>query len=201
MLNISPLFPIPLITSNIGRLPTQDEMIRVNYHKQYTNKNLGNLTSDNKNILKDEFPEIAAYIKDAIDQYVNIILCPEHKVEFYITQSWLNYTEPGDMHQRHAHPNSILSGVFYFKAEEGKDKIHFFNDYYRQIVIPSKKWNQFNNLSWWSPVKTGDLVMFPSSLVHMVEPTESSETRISLAFNVFAKGYLGDETALTALHL
>ena len=50
-------------------------------------------------------------------------------------------------------------------------------------------------------VGTCDLVLFPSSLAHMVEQTESQDTRISLSFNTFLKGLIGDEPTLTALHL
>jgi hypothetical protein len=34
----------------------------------------------------------------------------------------------------------------------------------------------------------------------MVEQTESKDTRISLSFNTFLKGYIGEEASLTALH-
>jgi uncharacterized protein (TIGR02466 family) len=195
------LFPTPLVTSNINRPITEEERSRIDYYKQHTYNNIGNITSKNTYLLKDEFPEINNFIKSGIDHYVNTIICPAFDLEFYITQSWLNYTEPSQAHHKHAHPNSIISGVFYFNAEEGKDKIHFYNDFYRQLVIPPKQWNHYNSLSWWVPVKTGDLVMFPSSVVHMVEQTQSSDTRVSLAFNVFAKGYLGDDESLTGLHL
>jgi hypothetical protein len=38
--------------------------------------------------------------------------------------------------------------------------------------------------------------MFPSSLNHMVETKEGTNTRISLAFNVFVKGTIGDSKQL-----
>jgi hypothetical protein len=43
--------------------------------------------------------------------------------------------------------------------------------------------------------------MFPSSLVHMVENKEGTNTRISLAFNVFIKGTIGNNKNLTELIL
>ena len=50
-------------------------------------------------------------------------------------------------------------------------------------------------------VESGDLVLFPSSFQHEVPQTTSKETRISIAFNTFIRGYLGDETSSTALYL
>jgi hypothetical protein len=34
----------------------------------------------------------------------------------------------------------------------------------------------------------------------MVEQTQSADTRISLSFNTFLKGYIGAEESLTSLH-
>jgi hypothetical protein len=47
--------------------------------------------------------------------------------------------------------------------------------------------------------KTGDIILFPSSLTHMVETKEGTNTRISLAFNVFIKGTVGNNKNLTEL--
>jgi len=58
----------------------------------------------------------------------------------------------------------------------------------------------YNSESWWFEVGTGDLLLFPSSLTHMVETVQEDE-RISLSFNTFPVGYVGDESSLTALHL
>jgi hypothetical protein len=43
-------------------------------------------------------------------------------------------------------------------------------------------------------------MLFPSSLTHMVETVQGDE-RVSLAFNTFPVGYVGEEESLTALHL
>jgi predicted 2-oxoglutarate/Fe(II)-dependent dioxygenase YbiX len=57
-----------------------------------------------------------------------------------------------------------------------------------------------NSESWWFEVGAGDLMLFPSSLTHMVETVQGDE-RVSLAFNTFPVGYVGEEESLTALHL
>ena len=43
------------------------------------------------------------------------------------------------------------------------------------------------------------IVIFPSSLTHMVEQTISDDTRVSLAFNTFLKGNIGNNFELTEL--
>ncbi len=62
-------------------------------------------------------------------------------------------------------------GWFEWSAPTGIkfDKIKFFNDNYKTIKPEVKDWNIWNSESWWFPVKTGDIILFPSSLTHMVE--------------------------------
>jgi hypothetical protein len=43
--------------------------------------------------------------------------------------------------------------------------------------------------------------MFPSSLTHMVENKEGTNTRISLAFNVFIKGAIGSNKELNGTYI
>jgi len=201
MFNITSFFPTSIVRGNLDREITKEEIAIIDYHKTKTYNNIGNITSLDRYILKTQLPEIKQFIDAGVKSYVDSILIPKHPVEFYITQSWLNYTKLGQYHHKHAHPNSVLSGVFYFNAVSEKDKIFFYNEKYKQIVIQPKEYNIHNSDSWWFPVKTGDIVIFPSHLTHMVEQTISDNTRVSLAFNVFVKGYIGEEDGLTALHL
>jgi hypothetical protein len=55
--------------------------------------------------------------------------------------------------------------------------------------------------AWWFEVGTGDLVLFPSSLTHMVETVKGDQTRISLSFNTFPVGNIGEEVSLTGLQI
>jgi len=200
-MDINIIFPQPVLKHNLGRTLYQSELDIVNYHKNKTYKNVGNITSLNTKIFDDNFLEIKMVVEDTIDFYVKQIISPKDELSFYITQSWLNYTEPGEYHHQHEHPNSILSGVFYFNAEEEKDNITFYKSGYEQIYIESENWNLFNSKKWSIPIKTGDIILFPSYLSHMVETTASAGTRVSLAFNVFARGIFGRESGLTSLSI
>ena len=48
---------------------------------------------------------------------------------------------------------------------------------------------------------TGKLILFPSSAQHMVPQVQGEETRISLSFNTFPVGMIGEEVDLTGLRL
>ena len=170
--------------------------------KQSTYKNQGNTTSTNKYVLTHPvMAELNKFVESCIGIYFQDIYAPQNKTSMRITQSWLNYSKTGEWHHRHSHPNSFISGVFYINANKDADKIYFYKNEYKQLDIPTANLNPFNASSWWLPVETKKLLLFPSSLTHSVDPVEASDTRISLAFNTFPVGYLGQEESLTALHL
>jgi uncharacterized protein (TIGR02466 family) len=196
------LFPTGITYNTFPREVTSDEKKFVETCSKTVLKNSGNVTSENRYVLNEpEFSSLKEYLQSGIDHYVNEIIKPREQIQFYITQSWLNYTNTGGHHHKHEHPNSIISGVYYFNADPENDKIHFLKNEYKQIYIPSSEHTPFNSEAWWFPVHPGKLILFPSHLTHTVEQTVSTSTRVSLAFNVFAKGFLGDEKELTALKL
>ena len=199
-MNINNLFPTAVGFSKLGRDLTEREFDFIIGQVRYPNE--GNTTSKNRKLLKSvEMTEIREFIETAMLEYFKSVHAPKHDVTPYITQSWSNYTEPGQYHHKHAHPNSIISGVFYPQANKETDRIYFYKDGYERIKIPTENWNHWNSESWWFEVDAGDLILFPSHLTHMVQTKEGDDTRISIAFNTFLKGYIGSDESLTGLHL
>ena len=202
MSNIENLFPIPIGWYNHQDGLTKEEkkyLIEDQKHKP----NEGNTTSEFRKILHNKkCASLRQFIEESLENYFDQVYKPKQDVEPYITQSWCNYSKPGQWHHKHAHPNSIISGVYYIQAEM-TDKIMFYHPkrYHQIRVHPPRDWNMFNSESWWYGVTTGQLVLFPSSLEHHVPPVEGKETRISLSFNTFLKGMVGDNDSLTGLEL
>lgn len=197
---IHSLFPTPIGLYELGRDLTAKELSFLK--NQETRNNMGNTTSTNNTILKaKELTKLRDFIETKVSDYFTTVYSPKHKVNLKITQSWTNYTEPGQYHHKHAHPNSFVSGVFYIQADKNKDKIYFFRDGYEQIKFPPSEWNVWNSESWWFEAETCKLILFPSSLTHMVQTVESDQTRISLSFNTFPVGSVGEEMDLTGLKL
>lgn len=198
---IHSLFPTPVGVSHLGREITKKEYAFVESQKMYQNR--GNLTSVNTNIL-DELclKSIRKFIQENLETFFIETVCPNKDVEIYITQSWCNYTKPGGFHHVHQHPNSYISGVFYFAADEDLDDITFHKENkYRQITVLPAEYRTFNYESFFFRIKPGMLVLFPSNLEHFVRLTESTNLRISLSFNTFLKGMIGSKESLTGLHL
>ena len=194
------LFPIPVGFAELGRPLSDEELFFI--RELPTRPNMGNTTSTNNFVLRDSaLTSLRSFIEDSVSDYFKNTVNPKHNVSLRVTQSWCNYSEPGQYHHKHAHPNSLVSGVFYINCDDKFDKIKFFNDKYKTIKPEIKDWNLYNSESWWFTVKTGDIILFPSSLTHMVENKEGTNTRISLAFNVFIKGNIGNNKNLTELVL
>ena len=200
--NINGIFPTPIYISKLNRELTPLELKFVDKNKKDFNKNDGNITSNNNYILNEKpFANIKKELDLRVQDYFDKVISPANNITPYITQSWLNYTEKNQYHHKHQHPNSLVSGVFYINCDDKFDKIKFFKEDYKTIKPEIKDWNIWNSESWWFSVKTGDIILFPSSLTHMVENKEGTNTRISLAFNVFIKGTFGSNKNLTELIL
>ena len=201
---IHSVFPTPIYTTKIDRPFTKQELQFVKEQKKHCSKNDGNISSKDNYILnRKEFKNIKKFLDKCCKDYLNRIIGPKNNIELYITQSWLNYTEVNQYHHRHEHPNSVTSGVLYFDSDVKNDKILFSKGGYRQIFpeIDDTKFNLWNSDTWFFPVETGNLFMFPSSTTHQVETKQGNNTRISLAFNTFYKGSVGSNFELTELIL
>lgn len=197
-MNILSLFPIAVGQFKLDREFTKQEQKYVEEAER--RPNMGNTTSVANYVLREKsLKKLGDFFLECANKYFTEIYRPKHDVKVYITQSWLNFTGKGQFHHKHAHPNSFISGVFYLNANPMTDKIFFFNDAYRQISVPASEFNLYNSESWWLEAGTGTLYLFPSSLTHMVEAVGHEETRISLSFNTFLKGTIGDNHNLTEL--
>jgi uncharacterized protein (TIGR02466 family) len=192
------IFPTPVMFNTLDRKLTKKELNFVDFHSNHVYKNSGNVTSNNNYILHEpEMKKLHDYLLENVKVYIDKIVKPKHKVKPFITQSWLNYTKKGEFHHKHEHPNSFLSGVFYVNADQIQDKITFHRFGYKQIQLATENYDILNADSWWFNIKTNDVVIFPSSLTHHVDNVTADKTRISLAFNTFIKGTLGDKQSLT----
>jgi uncharacterized protein (TIGR02466 family) len=198
-MNLHGLFAQPVGFFDLGRPLSDEEKFFLMELEQ--RPNMGNRTSANNFVLRDKLmTSLRGWMEDCVAEYFKATTNPKHDVTLRLTQSWVNYSEPGQYHHKHAHPNSFVSGVFYIQTNPN-DKIFFYRDGYNQIKFPPAEWNSWNSESWWFEAITGRLILFPSSLTHMVPTVEGEDVRVSLSFNTFPAGTVGEEMDLTGLKL
>ena len=160
--------------------------------------------SDNTYIFNNKLKKLKQFCEQQIKIYVEQVISPKEELDFYITQSWLNITKPGESHHTHFHSNSIISGVFYVSTEDN-DNIMMtdLNLKLKQFFhFPPKEYNIWNSSTWNFLAKNNELILFPSWLTHQVNSNEKGTTdRISISFNTFVRGILGNQDAATQLIL
>ena len=196
------LFPTPVMTSAIGRPFTDEEQRFFERHQGTPHPNVLNVRSEDTHVLDaPEMQELRAIVMDAVNQFGRKTISSRPQHEFYLTQSWLNYTRPGEAHHRHRHTNSLISGVLYVNAKKDSDGIVFYRNDANQILVTDEGLNWYNAPSWAFSVGTGDLVLFPSGMMHGVDQTQGQHIRVSLAFNAFLKGDIGSDRSLNRLEL
>lgn len=194
------LFPKTIAKFNLPRELTPDEYAAIELCSKNVKTNDSNYTSANSQVLEiSEFKNLKYFILDSVKEYLDKIVCSNNKIEPYITLSWLNFTEKNGKHHKHVHSNSYLSGVFYINAKKEHDTIWFFKSGYERILVYPSIPNIYNAESWYLPVETGELILFPSDMMHSVPTFDQDYTRISLAFNIFMKGVLGNEEELNSI--
>lgn len=100
--------------------------------------------------------------------------------------TWMNANPPGGFNAPHTHPGAHWSGVYYVAqpdVESGTSgKIEFLDP---RTDLPNWRLLQasaFNAKKSIRPVP-GELILFPSYLVHWVYPNETTEERVTIAFN------------------
>ena len=208
-LEIAALFPTPLLRIDIPpELSTAcnvfdktemwlDKESRVEY----------GLHSKNTYILDEpECVDLKKFVLDIAKNFAQKTLMYDYE-EWTFSQTWVTWKEPGQQHVPHTHPNSVLSGVFFYGyGEEGTPAIEFHRNEFQgtgqSIMLKEKQDKRSSAFAWKTfhvPFKAGTLLMFPSHFRHSVPRNETKYTRKSVSMNIVPKGVLGDPNSLTEL--
>ena len=110
------------------------------------------------------------------------------RLPWIVKELWLNRLQPGGYQAMHNHANSFVSGVLYLTHSHPSANTVFMKgpggrDFAFVNTHAGTSQGPFNADKWVSPDPSpGDLVLFPSYLLHEV-PRNLGGLRISLAFN------------------
>jgi len=104
--------------------------------------------------------------------------------ELKLINLWYNVNGLGSFNRPHSHPGCVISGVYYVSIPKNSGSIVFLNkdlDTFYQDNI--KNYNEYNSSTWTIEPKENQCILFPSYLIHYVEPNLNKEERISISFN------------------
>ena len=196
------LFAVPVAKSPIGRNYTDSELKYIESQLERPSKAIDNHASPNKNVLAhDELKDLQTIIQQHLDTYFKAVYNTSNNVALQITQSWLTLSRKGESHHSHTHPNSVVSGVLYVSVA-GNDGINFYrNEENLWFELEPSETNYYNSYKIHVATKVGDLVLFPSSVKHGVNKVTEDIKRVSLSFNTFFSGEMGNPEFSNALRI
>jgi uncharacterized protein (TIGR02466 family) len=200
------LFPTPVYAT---RLPERLSSVISFFDNQKLNEeadedNYGQHSKDTYILDHPECKDLSSFILQEVYKFGSDILGYDYD-SYKFSQSWVSYKQPGQHHSAHTHPNSLISGVFYYgPIQPNTPAINFhksvggLNASYIKPKVKLKVSKYLETNSAFN-VEPGLMILFPSHLMHSVPVNKTDVVRCSLAFNVVPTIGFGDVRELTEL--
>lgn len=189
MMNIMPIFINFLAVDSLGLDNGKIEKFCLDRKAQSTGRvvsNGGGWQSDNIDLPTPELAELFAQVRKRLDE-VHRAFEFNPAMRQVITEAWININQKGHFNYSHDHPGSLFSAVYYVKGGPDKGELEFKTPITPHTYTISNdivaNFNNFTGHAMVIPPVTGDLLIFPSWILHRVNISRSEEDRISIAFN------------------
>ena len=188
------LFPTPVYIADIKHPTLNQELERdiVAWSKQDKGIVRTNVQGWHSTTNMHERPEFKKLVNMLYDCQKTVYEQEYYESEPVLGNMWANINPPGGMNRAHQHPNSLWSGVYWIKTPKNCGQLKI--DDPRSVACmtrPRQKDTKKPDRLWrethYEPI-AGRCIMFPSWLMHCVDPNESNDIRISVSFNFLQKG-------------
>jgi len=189
------LFPIFCSFIAEELLTINNDIIK-NYCISLKNKDAGRKVSNQggwqSNLLQEIDPDLKELF-ELINEKVRVtnLKLGFEEMEPLLKSAWININGPNNYNECHDHPDSFYSAVYYVSAKANQGDIMFYHPvpFITNYFISNKmsKLSNFNSSLWVAKPTTGTLLIFPSYLSHCVTINNTTEDRISIAFNFGVK--------------
>ncbi|UNH61149.1 putative 2OG-Fe(II) oxygenase [Synechococcus phage S-SZBM1] len=107
-------------------------------------------------------------------------------VEFFMTESWINVYKQHHSQEVHTHSGGdgcTFSCAYFVQYDPEQDgKFGFYNPSQDMHVGDYSK-HYPTNSTWFPDVKEGDILIFPSTLHHFVQPQRTTHQRVTVSAN------------------
>ena len=115
---------------------------------------------------KDFHPQGIHYINSIVGDIIG---------EFKVTEWWYNINGKGHWNTPHTHPNSDLALILYLTDSDGLLSL--------MTPFPQRRIDRYgDHIS--VDAKKGDMVIFPSDIIHFVKANEKETDRICISMNL-----------------
>jgi uncharacterized protein (TIGR02466 family) len=194
MSEILQLFPIPLYIGTVDVNGLEFLVKDLDYYR--TKMDDGSISTNVRILDDDDFSLYRLRILEHITDYIYNKLECHDETRIIITNSWIMRHLKQDRSTPHLHTNSMFSGILYINVDDTSGNLSFHKGERVTIFPPQmdyefKNKNSLNASIWTFTPKIGDLLIFPSILVHSVDENLSHIDRYCLAFNFMLEGNAG----------
>ena len=178
-MTIEHLFTTPIKIIEMENYERINDLLFKSMFLKFKNNFSDNLPEEEKKQAEGLFiNEAEKYVKESIDR--------NFKLYFY--SSWTVCKQKYAYDSPHHHGDNNVIGVYYIKAEENcgdlllhdpRGTVNFLDNREKNTegyLVTGRCYHRIKP-------KTGNFVLFPSYIVHSVEPNMNDETRIALAIN------------------
>jgi len=212
--HVQPVFSTPIVSADIGKIDPITLAWVKNLH--YAHDAVAQTDDEDHLPFKErgfniinckQLTKVKNNIMKMVDWYAYELLDVTRDAEFYFTTSWINRLEEGEVIDRHIHSNSVISGIYYIDVTPDSSVITFHKNRSHLTTWPAstkplqagKTWNQYNLENYTYTPQNGLCILFPSHLEHSVTQSTDKQYRYGLAFNLFARGKLGENSGSITL--
>ena len=154
----------------------------------YYQKNGEHLLYDNNGPIFDYFTK---WLGECYSDFLIDVQGWQSTQDAFITDCWVNVTQPGGTQVVHSHANAIVSGTYYVHMEGAPGDIIFQNPASAParpyIGTQQGKPTEFNCMQLNGEAAEGDLKLWPGNLLHYTEPTGPQSVRVSVSMNFMPK--------------
>ena len=168
----SPIWVIPTTFSSNFNQELLKELFNIaNNVKLNLDPNVGSSLLDYTNT-NSRLAELLAVKEQVITEVVNCYLPDTHTAKFSPISSWLNVKEPNEVIEMHGHPDSTIACTYYITVPDIGGELYYLDTGKVGVHDTTIKYIKPN---------VGDLIFFPSYVLHGVNANQSESLRVSLS--------------------
>ena len=186
-------FPTPIYIADIKHSTLNQELERdiVTWSKQDKGIVRTNVQGWHSTTNMHELPEYQKLVRMLYECQKTIYEQEHYESEPFLGNMWANINPPGGMNRAHQHPNSLWSGVYWIKTPKDCGDLKIDDPRSSAAMCrprqkPGKLPTRLHRETHYKPI-AGRCIMFPSWLMHCVDPNQSNDIRISVSFNFMQK--------------
>lgn len=178
--NTETIFPTPIGYADLGVDPDWRRLVEIRGFRE------GDFYQTEMNLHEDPlWKPLANKCLEASNAWVKQL---GYDVELFMTRFWINKYSPGQTIEHHRHPNSFVSGVYYF--EDCSGTVFHKTEIGKEMRVKIGNLNEYTATSAGNAAKAGTLCMFLSHTEHSSDP--DMNIRYSVSFNTMPKVLGGD---------